>query len=185
MISTREYLNIVEVHNMLTAFVIHSSLCLRKLERIIDETGLLASLLDHHNQSTATMRHTISILIRLSQYPSLWRNIIACKIDKSIEMPRRMNSLISKSETPLLEILARLLVDGRSKMGAREAHAVHCDVIVLLSQLVIQHSDALILVSESNSILAALIKCLQIDTGLIWNDEGEEINMQADVNVFE
>jgi hypothetical protein len=96
-----------------------------------------------------------------------------------------MNSLISKSETPLLEILARLLVDGRLKMGAKEAHAMHCDVVTLLSQLVIQHSDALILVSESNSILAAVIKCLQIDTGLIWNDEGDEIGMQADVSVLE
>ena len=165
--------------------LLSSSLCTRKLERIIDEKGLLASLLDHHRQSASTMRHTITMLTRLTQYPSLWRNFIACKIDKSLDLPRRMNSLLSKSETPLLEILARLLVDGRSQMGAKEAHEIHRDVIVLLSQLVIQHSDALILISESNSILAALIKCLQIDTGLIWNDEGDEIRMQADVSVFE
>lgn len=70
-------------------------------------------------------------------------------------------------------------------MGAMEAHAIHCDIVCLLSQLIILHSDALVLVSESNSILAAIVKSLQIDTGLVWNDEGEEIRSHKDVRVIE
>jgi hypothetical protein len=123
-------------------------------------------------------------LIKLSQHPTLWRNVIACKVDKNLDPQRRMNPLLSKSETPLLELLARVLVDGRVKSSAADAHAVHCDIITLLSQFIVQHADALVLVAESNSVLAAVIKCLQIDVGLIWNDDGEEIRFQEDVRVI-
>lgn len=125
------------------------------------------------------MRRTISILTTLSQHTLLWRSIAVCKIDKNLEVQRKANTFLFKSETPLLEILARQLVDGRLNMSAIESHAIHCDIVYLLSQLIIQHSDALVLVSESNSILAAVVKSLQIDTGLIWNDEGEELRAQG------
>ena len=82
-------------------------------------------------------------------------------------------------------MLAKVLVDGRVTMKAKDAHAIHVDVITLLSQLVIQHSDALVLIAESGSILAAIIKCLQMDTGLLWNDDGEELRGGEDVEVVE
>ncbi|UZJ53992.1 hypothetical protein CBS101457_003312 [Exobasidium rhododendri] len=162
----------------------YSLTCMHKLKRIIDEPGIVASLLNINRRDSITIRQTISLLIKLSQHSTLWRNVIACKIVKNPDPQRRANPLLSKSETPLLEMLARVLVDGRAKTSAAEGHDIHCDIVTLLSQLVVQHSDALVLVAESNSILAAIIKCLQIDTGLIWNDDGEEVRDQEDVKVI-
>lgn len=158
-----------------------SNVCMHKLRKIVDSQNLLASLMDHSRRSSTTIRKTLQVCTRLAQQSSLWRNIVACKVDKPVEPMRRGVPQGFKTDTPLLEILARLLTDGRAVMDLNDIHSIHCDVITLLSQLVIHQQEALILISESNSILAAVIKCMQIDTGLIWNDEGENLQSHEEL----
>lgn len=53
-----------------------------------------------------------------------------------------------------------------------QMHDLHHAIITFLSQLVIKHEDAFTLVADSRSVVPALVTCLNLDTGMIWNDDG-------------
>lgn len=118
------------------------------------------------------MHRTLCVLIHLCQYESMWRPIVGCQPDDALQpnLPNRLK----RSKTPFLHLLAQHLVDRRIDMETEQAHEIHADIVALLSQLVIAHpQDALLVLSDSDPILAALVKCLQLDASLVWGGSGD------------
>lgn len=118
----------------------------------------------------STMRRFLSLLTSLGQYKDMWRSLINCRPDYQLQPD--VPHAIKNSRTPLLELLAKHLVDLRHHQSPSDAHGVHCSIVTLLAQLVIKHSDALIMARESKSLFAALVQCIHTDTSAIWTDDG-------------
>lgn len=141
----------------------------RYLKPMIESPGFIMTFLDN-KRAPSTMRRFVSLLTHLVQYKDMWKCIVACHFDSTLH--RDVPDLITKSRTPLIEVLAKHLVDLRHRQTPADTHTIHVSMITLLSQLTIKHPDALLLTRESRSLFAALVQCIHTDTSSIWNDDG-------------
>lgn len=120
------------------------------------------------------MRRLLHVLTILIGHDMLWRTVVACTLDArqdSASRPQAALVAASFQDSALFAVLSKLIVDGRVEMASQDVHGIHCDVVVLLSQLVVvRPNEGHALVAESVPMLAGLIKCLQADTDLVWND---------------
>lgn len=147
--------------------------CGRYLKDIFEAPGFIATLLDDQRTDASTMRQFVQLLTQVGQYPDCWKRLVACRFDPDLQPD--LPSLITRSRTPLLELLARHLVDLRQKQTAADAHRLHVSIVILLSQLCVKHPDAALLARESKSLFAALIQSIHTDTSAIWNEDQEVV----------
>lgn len=146
----------------------------RHLKEVFDAPGFIPTFLDAQRPAP-TMRRFVRLLVRLSPHSDLWKTLVACRFDPALQSSSSLPSLITKSRTPLLELLGKHLVDLKGKQKPSQAHALHVAVVTLLTQLVVTHGDALLLARESKTVLAALVQSIYADSNLIWNDDGHGI----------
>lgn len=140
---------------------------LSSVKKVIETPGIIFALLSAQRRAS-TMHRTLGMLIYLCQHESMWRSIVACRPGDVLQ--KHLPNQMKQSQTPFLHLLAQHMVDRRIDMESKEAHKLHADIVVLLSQLVIAHpQDALLVLGDSEPILAALVKCMQLDTESIWS----------------
>lgn len=158
------------VLGLLETLVWHMShQCGRYLKPVFEAPGFIMTFLDTR-RDPSTMQRFVGLLTQLVQYKDMWKCLVACHFDADLH--RDLPQLITRSRTPLLEVLAKHLVDLRHRQTTASAHSVHCSIVTLLAQLVIKHADALVVARESRSLFAALIQSIHTDTSTIWNDDG-------------
>lgn len=139
------------------------------LRDLLEQPAFISIFLDGSRQAD-TMLRFLHVLTRLCQQGDLWKTIVACRFNTDVQP--NLPALITKSRTPLLELLSKHLVDLRSKQEPRDAHQLHCAMITLLTQLVVRYDDALRMARESRSLMAALVQSIHTDTSYVWNDDG-------------
>lgn len=147
--------------------------CSYKLRTMMYNSGTLASLLDARRSSAQPIQRMLDVLTHTCQHDTLWRVALACRPDKRMPQSRSAAlAAVSPEESMLFEVLAKLLVDGRLTMNTEWLHRVHRSAINFVSQLAIcQKEEAAATILNSGPILAAVVKCLQLDTQLIWTSE--------------
>lgn len=139
------------------------------LKSIFEAPGTIAVFLDVKRPAD-TMRRFVRLLTQLVQYSDMWKTLVVCKFDTDLQTG--LPPMVYQSRTPLLDLLAKHLVDLRHNQSAFDAHRLHCGINILISQLVIKHDDALLLARESQSLFAALVQAIHTDTSIIWNEDG-------------
>jgi hypothetical protein len=139
------------------------------LKSIFEAPGTIAVFLDV-KRPAETMQRFIRLLTQLVQYSDMWKTLVVCNFDADLQVG--LPALVYQSRTPLLDLLAKHLVDLRHKQSAFDAHRLHCGINIFISQLVIKHDDALLLARESLSLFAALVQAIHTDTSIIWNEDG-------------
>ncbi|PWN23693.1 hypothetical protein BCV69DRAFT_279623 [Microstroma glucosiphilum] len=139
------------------------------LKSIFEAPGTIAIFLDV-KRPAETIRRFVRLLTQLVQYPDMWKTLVVCKFDPDLQVG--LPALVYQSRTPLLDLLAKHLVDLRHNQSTFDAHRLHCGINIFISQLVIKHHDALLLARESQSLFAALVQAIHTDTSIIWNEDG-------------
>ncbi|SPO32144.1 uncharacterized protein UTRI_02701 [Ustilago trichophora] len=69
---------------------------------------------------------------------------------------------------PVLELLVKHLVDRRFDLPESEWHPLHCGILTFLTQAALRSADTLIVLADSAALLAALIRCLSLDSDFVW-----------------
>uniref|UniRef100_V5EUG7 Uncharacterized protein n=1 Tax=Kalmanozyma brasiliensis (strain GHG001) TaxID=1365824 RepID=V5EUG7_KALBG len=69
---------------------------------------------------------------------------------------------------PVLELLVKHLVDRRFDMAESEWHHLHRAILTFLTQAALRSADTLIVLADSAALLAALIRCLSLDSDFVW-----------------
>lgn len=142
--------------------------CAGKLKTMLEQPGIVTALLDS-KRAAGSVERMLGVLTQLCQHDSLWRVALASKSDQVRPHRSAVLASVSSDETALFEVLAKLLVDGRVGAEQERMHGTHRAIVIFLSQLAICLPDeAAPLVANSGPILAALIKCLQVDTDQLW-----------------
>ncbi|KDN41685.1 hypothetical protein K437DRAFT_295546 [Tilletiaria anomala UBC 951] len=139
------------------------------LETIASHPGLTTSFL-RPERAAPNLIAALDLLFELSNVEHVWERVMGCQFDTQWQSGIRPALL--NSQRPLLDILAKHLVDRRVDLETEDAHAVHVRVIKLLTLLALKHKDARIVIAKSKYLLAALVSCLSVDTTLLWNTRG-------------
>ncbi len=136
-----------------------------RLESLISQPGLVTAFL-HADRAPANLVSSLQLLCDLSPIDHVWEKMVACKAHPA---QKGVPLSLQKSQTPLLEILAKHLVDRRVDFQEQDAHDVHIEIIKLWTLLATKHREAKIVIGCSKHVLAALISCIHADTTVLWS----------------
>ncbi|PWN32475.1 uncharacterized protein FA14DRAFT_74577 [Meira miltonrushii] len=170
--------------------------CTSMLKTILEEPGALISLLLENDgrkpRSAPIVQRVMAILTQTCQHDSLWRIALACvpgeqnstHSDKAAQHRLMYRNIKGEEEesSHLFNTFSVLLSLNR-KAPEEGLHLIHLSIVIFLTQLTILHPlVAFPSVANSKTILASLVKCMQMDVDLIWNEEQFLIGMKRDEN---
>lgn len=174
--------------------------CTYMLKVVLEEPGALISLLLENDgqkpRPANIVQRVMAILTQTCQHDSLWRIALACtpgeqnithsgKATNHRSMYRNVKGDEEETNYLFNTFSNLLLINRRAPEGldAKGLHLIHFSIIIFLTQMTILHPlVAFPLVANSKMILASLVKCLQMDVDLIWNEEQFLIGMKREEN---
>ncbi|PWN53427.1 hypothetical protein IE53DRAFT_171133 [Violaceomyces palustris] len=139
------------------------------LKFAVDAPGFLQTFLDSKTRA-ANLTRTVRLLVSLTHDRVLTNQILSARFDEGLQS--NLSPRLRDSKFPLLEVLSRHLVDRRSDMAQSDSHELHRNVGILLTQIALKSPDSCKVLAESSALIAALVKCLSLDSDRIWVEDG-------------
>lgn len=139
---------------------------LHELQPFLQEPGVLLSLLDAHACAPEILLLTVEFLTLLIPDPLTLHMALASPYDSALQL--RVPARLLQVRFPVVDILAKHLVDRRGDTPGDFAHRLHCAILLFMS-CAGRHADTAVILSESVPLLPALIQCLSWDTEEVWS----------------
>lgn len=137
-----------------------------ELQPLFQEPGVLLTLLDGPACVPQILLHAVELLTLLVPDPLTLHIALASPYDKALQ-PRAPARLL-QVRFPVVDILAKHLVDRRGDTSVVHMHRFHRAVLLFMSAAA-RHGDTAVIFSESVPLLPALIQCLSWDTEEVWS----------------
>lgn len=81
-----------------------------------------------------------------------------------------MNLRLSQARFPMVDVLAKHLIDRRNDTPPLESHQVHSSILAFLAHAM-RWADTSVVLADSTTLLPALIQVLSWDVQILWNSE--------------
>lgn len=138
----------------------------RELQPFFQAPGIVLALLS--SNSSAVLEGTVQLLTLIASDPLTLHMCLSSAHDTTL-LPRPTTRLLG-GRFPVVDMLAKHLVDRRGDTPEEDVHRLHGAVLQFLTDAV-RRSDTSIVLVESVPLLPALIQTLCWDTSLLWNSE--------------
>ncbi|WFC97772.1 hypothetical protein MYAM1_000491 [Malassezia yamatoensis] len=138
---------------------------LPELRPLVQHPGMLLTLLDAHSCSSDLLLGSIELLMLLIPDPTTLHMALSSPYDAKLQP--RVAVRLQQVRFPVVDILAKYLVDRRGDTPVATMHHTHQAILLFIS-CAARHEDTLVVFSESMPLLPALIQCLSWDTEEIW-----------------
>lgn len=138
--------------------------------RLLSRPGVFHKLLHPDRSSSIIFSVTRMLSSAVSNAP-LIHKCLASKSDSQGHGRASSRSTTAprvNARFPVLELLVKHLVDRRFDMAESEWHMLHCAILTFLTQAALRSADTLIVLADSAALLAALIRCLSLDSDFVW-----------------
>ncbi|SPO25190.1 uncharacterized protein UTRI_02701_B [Ustilago trichophora] len=137
--------------------------------RLLARPGVLHQLL-HPDRSSFIIFTVVRMLSSGVSNAPLIHECLASKADSQGTGRGASHSMGPRANArfPVLELLVKHLVDRRLDLPESEWHPLHCGILTFLTQAALRSADTLIVLADSAALLAALIRCLSLDSDFIW-----------------
>ncbi|KAJ9478668.1 ATP-dependent RNA helicase ROK1 [Pseudozyma hubeiensis] len=137
--------------------------------RLLSWPGVLHKLL-HPDRSSFIISSVVRMLSLAVSNAPLVHECLASKADGQVAGRGSGHSMAPRANArfPVLELIVKHLVDRRFDMAESEWHALHRVILTFLSQAALRSADTLIVLADSAALLAALIRCLSLDSDFVW-----------------
>ena len=143
----------------------HAGGALHELRAFFQAPGVLLALFDAGLRAPALAAHAAQLLALVARDPLVLHVCLAAGFDAARQAPVLQ---LQHSRFPLVDMLAKLLVDPRGDAPDACVHDVYERVVQFLARAA-RHRDTCIVLAESAPLLAALVQCLAWDTDAVWN----------------
>ena len=138
---------------------------LHDLRPFFQTPGILLALIEARWRAPHILGHAVRLLTLLAADPLLLHVCLSSSYDTRLQSPVPQ---LLHSRFPVVDTLAKHLVDRRGDTQDESLHCLHVDIVLFLGRAA-RHRDASIVLSESAPLLAALVQCLAWDTDAVWN----------------
>ena len=137
--------------------------------RVLPRPGVLHKLL-HPDRSSFVILSVVRMLSSAVSNAPLIHECLASKADTQGTGAGGSHSKGPRAGArfPVLELLVKHLVDRRFDLPESEWHSLHCMILTFLTQAALRSADTLIVLADSAALLAALIRCLSLDSDFVW-----------------
>ncbi|SOV09101.1 uncharacterized protein UDID_08421 [Ustilago sp. UG-2017a] len=135
--------------------------------RLLARPGVLHKLL-HPDRSSHVIGCIVRMLSSVVSNAPLVHECLASKADTPATSRSASHGLRAKVRFPVLELLVKHLVDRRFDRPETEWHPLHCVILTFLTQAALKCADTLVVLADSAALLAALIRCLSLDSDFLW-----------------
>ncbi|TKY87718.1 hypothetical protein EX895_003299 [Sporisorium graminicola] len=137
--------------------------------RLLSRPGVLHKLL-HPDRSSLIIFNVVRMLTSAVSNAPLIHECLASKADGQPSGRGTSHSTAPRANArfPVLELLVKHLVDRRFDMEESEWHVLHRGILTFLTQAALRSADTLIVLADSAALLAALIRCLSLDSDFVW-----------------
>ncbi|CDS00406.1 uncharacterized protein SPSC_01637 [Sporisorium scitamineum] len=137
--------------------------------RLLSRPGMLHKLL-HPDRSSFIIFNVVRMLSSAVSNAPLVHECLASKADSHPNSRGSGHSTAPRANArfPVLELLVKHLVDRRFDMAESEWHVLHRGILTFLTQAALRSADTLIVLADSAALLAALIRCLSLDSDFVW-----------------
>ena len=137
--------------------------------RLLSRPGVLHKLL-HPDRSSFVIFSVVRMLSAAVSNAPLIHECLASKADSQASGRGHHHSTAPRANArfPVLELLVKHLVDRRFDMTEIEWHVLHRGILTFLTQAALRSADTLVVLADSAALLAALIRCLSLDSDFVW-----------------
>ncbi|CBQ70952.1 conserved hypothetical protein [Sporisorium reilianum SRZ2] len=137
--------------------------------RLLSRPGVLHKLL-HPDRSSFIIFNVVRMLSSAVSNAPLIHECLASKADGQPSGRGANHSTAPRASArfPVLELLVKHLVDRRFDMAESEWHVLHRGILTFLTQAALRSADTLLVLADSAALLAALIRCLSLDSDFVW-----------------
>lgn len=138
--------------------------------RLLSRPGVLHKLL-HPDRSSYVIFGVIRMLSSAVSNAPLVHECLASKAADTQVVGRgsgHSTALRVNARFPVLELLVKHLVDRRFDMAESEWHVLHRVILTFLTQAALRSADTLVVLADSAALLAALIRCISLDSDFVW-----------------
>lgn len=139
---------------------------IHELQPFFQQPGILLTLLDAQTCAEEILLNTVELLALLIPDPLTLHIALASPYDHALQP--RVPARLLQVRFPVVDILAKHLVDRRGDTSALHMHRFHCAVLLFMP-CAARHGDTAVILSESVPLLPALIQCLSWDTEEVWS----------------
>lgn len=138
------------------------------LHPFLQSPGVVLALLDTPASESSVLIHTLQLCVMTVSDPLTLHICLSAQFDTTWQagIPPRL----SQARFPVLDVLAKHLVDRRGDCAPQTAHEIHMSILYFLTQAA-RWPDTSIMLAECVPLLPALIQCLSWDVALVWNTE--------------
>lgn len=143
----------------------HAGSALHELRAFFQTPGVVLALFDAGLRAPALAAQAARLLALVARDPLVLHVCLAAGFDAARQAPAPQ---LAHSRFPLVDTLAKLLVDPRGDAPDARVHDVYEHVVQFLARAA-RHRDTSIVLAESAPLLAALVQCLAWDTDAVWN----------------
>lgn len=135
--------------------------------RLLQRPGVLHKLLSP-DRSTFIILSVVRMLSLAVGNAPLVHECLAAKAGDAKGSGRHGTGARANARFPVLELLVKHLVDRRFDLPESEWHRLHSGILTFLTQASLKSADTLIVLADSPALLAALIRCLSLDSDFVW-----------------
>ncbi|PKI84844.1 hypothetical protein MVES1_001122 [Malassezia vespertilionis] len=139
---------------------------LHEMQTFFQKPGVLLTLLDA--QAPCVLFHAVQLFSLLVPDPLVLHTALSSQFDTVLQP--RVTARLLQVRFPVVDILAKHLVDRRGNASPCSIHRLHSSVLIFLAYAARYHDTSLIL-TESVPLLPALIQCLSWDTEDVWSGQ--------------
>lgn len=136
-----------------------------ELQPFFQQPGVLLTLLDVQTSSHDVLLQSVDLLSLLIPDALTLHMALASPYDHALQP--RVPARLLQVRFPVVDILAKHLVDRRGDTSAAYVQKLHTATLLFMSSAA-RHGDTAVILSESVPLLPALIQCLSWDTEEVW-----------------
>lgn len=129
---------------------------------------MLLHLLSKPDESAAVLLDTLDLLTLITGDPLALHMCISTQWEPAWQP--EMNARLSQARFPVVDVLAKHLVDRRNDTPPLWSHQIHTAILTFLVQAM-RWPDTSVVLADSSTLLPALIQVLSWDVQILWNSE--------------
>ncbi|WFD19462.1 hypothetical protein MCAP1_001692 [Malassezia caprae] len=141
---------------------------LQDLQPFLKTPGVLLLLLSKPGPSAEVLVETVRLLTLIAGDPLALHLCLSSQWEPAWQ--QNINPRLSQARFPLIDVLAKHLVDRRNDTPPLESHQVHSTILTFLIYAM-RWADASVVLADSPTLLPALIQVLSWDVQILWNSE--------------
>jgi len=141
---------------------------LYSLQPFLKTPGVLLLLLSKPDPSAEVLVETIRLLVLIAGDPLALHLCLSSQWEPAWR--QEINPRLSQSRFPLVDVLAKHLVDRRNDTSSLVSHQVHLSILTFFIHAM-RWADASVVLADSTTLLPALIQVLSWDVQILWNNE--------------